>query len=102
MLADRTEFCRVFFRPTSIFPRQLVFGLDPVSLDLYEEFRRKSAGKVVGRYDQLVVYVGNKESGVLRRLAIDLDPLWPSIENPSDVKVRLSSIDVTGAIQTLL
>jgi len=99
---DLTEFCRVFFRQTSIFPKNLVFGLDSITYEPYEEFREKNGGMVVGRFDKLIVYVSNTETGLLRRLAIDLEPLWPSVENPSDVKVSLSSIDITMAIQALL
>jgi hypothetical protein len=66
MLLDRTEFCAVSFRPISIFPGNLVFGLDPASLYSYGEFRAKNAGRVVGRHDKLIVYEGNSRTNQMK------------------------------------
>ncbi len=101
-LVDLSEFCRVFFRPASVFPPHLLFGLDHNTFDPYEIFREKHAGMVVNRYDKLNIFMKNTVTGFLQQLDIDLEPLWPSVENPSDVKTRLSSLDISKAIWPLI
>ena len=97
-LQDRSEFCRVFFRPTPRFPRHILFGLDEAHFDLYKFFMKKNAGLVVGRYDKLTIHVRNTKTRTTSRLDIDLEPYWPAELNPGEVKAKLSEIDITGAL----
>jgi hypothetical protein len=101
-LADDSEFCRVFFRLASPFPRHLHFGLDESHFDPYEKFTRRNAGLVVGRYDKLIVHIWNSRTRITSRLDIDLEPYWPADMKPGEVKAQLSSIDITTAIRALI
>jgi hypothetical protein len=101
-LLDLTEFCRFFFRSASGIPEGIEFGLDPEKTAPFEEFKEQNAGKIVARFQKLVVYIKHVKTGAHNRLVIDLDPIWPTVESPSDIRMRLSSLDITGAVESLL
>ena len=99
---DHIEFCRIFFKHTPIFPRNLLFGMDGIHFSTHKQFLKDNAGLLVNRYDKLTIYVSNKRTGKSTGLAVDLEPYWPADLGPGEIKARLAEIDITTAIKELI
>lgn len=99
---DHFEFCRIFFKRASPFPKYLLFGMDGVHFSTYEQFMEDNAGLLVNRYDKLAVYVSNKKTGRNTGLVVDLEPYWPADLGPGEIKTSLAEIDITAAMKELI
>jgi hypothetical protein len=99
---DHFEFCRIFFKSVSPFPKHVLFGMDNVHFAPYKQFMEDNAGMVVGRSDKLIIFVANKKTRASDRLTVDLEPYWPADLRPGEIKTKLAEIDLTAAIAGLV
>jgi hypothetical protein len=99
---DHFEFCRVFFKRASPFPRYLLFGMDNGHFAPYKQFMEDNAGMVVNRSDKLNIHVSNKRTLKNTCLVVDLEPYWPADLGPGEIKASLAEIDITTAIRGLI
>jgi len=99
--SDQSESCRLFFRSISRLPDNIVFGLDPENMSPFEEFKEQHSGLLLDKEKDVNLHIGNSASGARSSLIIEPRSVWPSLDHALSVRVRLISLDISKAINSV-
>jgi hypothetical protein len=99
--SDQAENCRLFFRSISPLPDNIVFGLDPESMSPFEDFKEQHSGLILEKEKDLNLHIGNSTTGARSSVIIEPRSVWPSLDHSLSVRVRLISLDISKAINSV-